>query len=586
MRVVAADHAGDRLPAVCIGSRRQLPPVGANAGRVQLLQGAGQGGVVTVHLARRNHLDQQFVKAGDAGVLQGGEGKDLLYAQLGRIVGVIRHQALGDMLARPGTQGEGGLVTRFEAQRTRARQLDRPRHPPADAGDGRQNILTESIIEDHAIVEIAGVVRQRRALFRSRRNQALEAGNFAGRRTMLRSDLVELRTVVERQYREFGPVARARTGAVQVFERHILAHARAGGTVFEEILQLFPTRHRRRTTVARHHQGTAGIGIGAAARQVFVAQPAGQEARHEGIAGAEDVEHLDRKARPHDAGFDVAGYRTIEYHAAHRPALDHDGAFCQRAQFLKRRQGIGAAAGDMDFFFGADQQVALGDHRLQMRAHLVGRHEALLAHARAGEAPQHRAVIDVERDARALLFRHAHRSATGFIRLRLRQVGARDQQSVGRADEGRIEILLRNRHVGAVVAVEHQREGIAVADAEEYQGGKFFRVGDDMAHIHAFGGKKFAHETAVVFIANAGEHGRLQPEARDADRGVGRRAAHVFVEGQHVFEAAADLLAVEVDRRAANADDIELALHVRFPFADFFDAAFLIGMPRTGCSAR
>ena len=54
----------------------------------------------------------------------------------------------------------------------------------------------------------------------------------------------------------------------------------------------------------RHREGAAGVGVGAAGLERLVAQPAAQEAGHEGVAGAEHVVDLDRKARALDAVLD------------------------------------------------------------------------------------------------------------------------------------------------------------------------------------------------------------------------------------------------------------------------------------------
>ena len=137
-------------------------------------------------------------------------------------------------------------------------------------------------------------------------------------------------------------------------------------------------------------------------------------------------------------------------------------------------------------------------------------------------------------------------------------MSARDQQAGGRGDEAAIEVRLVDRHVRAVVAIEKQRKGLAVADAEERQRGEPSSViGPDVAHLHAFGGQGLAHESAVVLVADARQHGGLETQPCRADRRVGRRAAQVFAEGLHVLQPAADLVAIEIDAGAAHADQVE-----------------------------
>ena len=104
----------------------------------------------------------------------------------------------------------------------------------------------------------------------------------------------------------------------------------------------------------------------------LVLEPAAQEARHEGVARAQHVEHLDREARALEALFDAgSGIAPSNTTQPMGPRLTTSVAWRQRAQALQRLQRVGAAAGDVDFLFGAHHQVAFGDHGLQMRADLV-----------------------------------------------------------------------------------------------------------------------------------------------------------------------------------------------------------------------
>ena len=220
-------------------------------------------------------------------------------------------------------------------------------------------------------------------------------------------------------------------------------------------------------------------------------------------------------------------------------------------------RGVGRAAGDADLFLGADDEVARRHDALQLLADACRFDVALLAEAGRGEAPEHRPVVDVEDDARAGGPRQRGGALAGGARARLREVRAREQQRARRGDQRRVDVVDVDRHVGAAVAVEDEREGVAVADAEEDERGQPLRIGRHVADVDAFGGEPLAHEAAVVLVADARQHRRLQAEARQADGGVGRRAAEVLRERAHVLEAAADLLAVQVDRGAAHADDVE-----------------------------
>ena len=63
---------------------------------------------------------------------------------------VPAHQALGHMLCGPAAHLEREFAPGLECQRPRAGQLDRPCHPPALAGHGRQHVLAEAAVQDDA----------------------------------------------------------------------------------------------------------------------------------------------------------------------------------------------------------------------------------------------------------------------------------------------------------------------------------------------------------------------------------------------------------------------------------------------------
>ena len=178
---------------------------------------------------------------------------------------------------------------------------------------------------------------------------------------------------------------------------------------------------------------------------------------------------------------------------------------------------------------------------------------------RAGEAPQHRAVVDVEHrahvvPARALAGQRAH-----AVHVRRREVRAGDQQRLRLCDEVLVDVVRGDRHVGAVLAIEHQRERVLVLDAEHHRRGEARRVAAHVRHVAAFARERLDEEVAHRVVADPRGHRRLEAEARAAERGVRRGAAEVLGERRHVLEPRADLLRVEIHREAAKADDVEPA---------------------------
>ena len=106
-------------------------------------------------------------------------------------------------------------------------------------------------------------------------------------------------------------------------------------------------------------------------------------------------------------------------------------------------------------------------------------------------------------------------------------------------------------------AIEDQRECRVVAHAEDDEGGEALGVGDDAARVDALARELFEDEAAHLLVANPRDDGRPQAEPCRADGDVGGAAADGLDERAHVLEPPADLLAVKVDRRAANGNDIE-----------------------------
>ena len=133
----------------------------------------------------------------------------------------------------------------------------------------------------------------------------------------------------------------------------------------------------------------------------------------------------------------------------------------------ERRQRVLGAAGDVHLLLGADDEVAVRQDRpADAAVTCVGPDVALLARAMAGETPEVGAVVDVEHDLAAGAARDPHRlrcAAAVFGRAKCVPVTTIAR---GRCDEGLVDVALVERHVGAVLAVEDQREVLFVAHAE------------------------------------------------------------------------------------------------------------------------
>ena len=175
----------------------------------------------------------------------------------------------------------------------------------------------------------------------------------------------------------------------------------------------------------------------------------------------------------------------------------------------------------------------------------------------AGKAPEIGAIVDVEHDLAAVPAHQLHRLALRGFGTGPGEMRAGDDDGTGLGDEGGVDIAFLQRHVGAVLAVEQQREGLVALDREDGERGQAFRVGLETVEIDALAGELLAQETSELLVADAGQQGRAQAKPSGADRDIGGAAADRFGEGGDILQPRADLLAVEIDRSAADGDDVE-----------------------------
>ncbi len=95
--------------------------------------------------------------------------------------------------------------------------------------------------------------------------------------------------------------AGARSWRDAVLDAIVEIRARDVGSAREEVVQLDAARHSRSAAVAGHDERAAGIAESRALGQRAAVEPAVQQPAEERIAGAEHVQHFDRKARHVDA---------------------------------------------------------------------------------------------------------------------------------------------------------------------------------------------------------------------------------------------------------------------------------------------
>ena len=302
------------------------------------------------------------------------------------------------------------------------------------------------------------------------------------------------------------------------------------------------------------------LAMRAAPRKSFAAQKAAHQAGGEGVAGAEHVEHLDALADRGRRVFQPRWHRAVDEAAALGAELDHQRRAAHLAHAAQAGQQVaGHAAGDHELLLGADQQIELRQHLLQLGGDRRVGDVAVRALAALGQAPQHGPVVDVEHAHHAVPACVAERGERGRAHRRRRQVRAGDQQRAATGDEVLADGCRVDGHVGAVLAHEQQREGVAVFQAQQHQAGQALGVDLHLAGVAALALQRLEQKAPHLLVADTRNHRRTQAQPGHAEGDVGRAAAQVLGKARHVFQPRADLLGVEVDGQAPEAGQVEAA---------------------------
>ena len=253
----------------------------------------------------------------------------------------------------------------------------------------------------------------------------------------------------------------------------------------------------------------------------LAAQPPAQEPGHEGVAGAEHVEDLDREASADDSALELVGNGAIVDDAAQSAALQYDGRVGDRADGLQRVKHIVRPGGDHDFFFGADDQVAVGEHGVEPSRHRFGLHVAGEAGFMACEPPQVGPIVDVEYDFPAVSFGQSDGLCLCCGGVRLGKMGSGHDDGAGASDQGFVDVALVQRHVGAIGPIEDRRRDALALHREQHQAAQPLLVGVHAVYGDAFADELFANEAAHLFGADARDQRCSQSEPRGANGDVG-----------------------------------------------------------------
>src|SRR5690606_23411208 len=138
------------------------------------------------------------------------------------------------------------------------------------------------------------------------------------------------------------------------------------------------------------------------------------------------------------------------------PALADENGVRHGPHCAQSSDGVSRPSGNMELFFRADDQVEEMQGGLQFFRNGGRFNEPVLAITVAGEAPKIGSVVDIEGGPSSCVATKTERLDDGSFGPWVRQMGAGRDDASCRADESRIDIVLAQRHVGAVLAIEDQ----------------------------------------------------------------------------------------------------------------------------------
>ena len=116
----------------------------------------------------------------------------------------------------------------------------------------------------------------------------------------------------------------------------------------------------------------------------------------------------------------------------------------------------------MPLLLGADNQVAMRKNCLDMGRDPLTLGKTAFAVIMPAKRPQVGAIVDIEGHSSTGSTRHSHRSETGAGDAVGAEMRSGHENRLCRGNEIRIDFGLIYRHVGAVLAIEDQRELLAV----------------------------------------------------------------------------------------------------------------------------
>ncbi len=216
----------------------------------------------------------------------------------------------------------------------------------------------------------------------------------------------------------------------------------------------------------------------------------------------------------------------------------------------------------MKLFLRTHDQIEKAKRRLQLLRHLAAFNEPAFTVAMSRNPPQIGAIVDVQGGFASMFTSQPHGLQDSRFSRGMRQVRAGCDKRPCLTDECLVYILLGECHVGAVLAIENQREMLFVSNPEKNESRQPLAVRDHPTDIDSFPDEFLTDETAHMFVTDPRDDRAFQSETRRAARNVCRTAANVFPERSHVFQAPPDLRAIQINAGATDRDYVKGFFHI------------------------
>ena len=186
-------------------------------------------------------------------------------------------------------------------------------------------------------------------------------------------------------------------------------------------------------------------------------------------------------------------------------------------------------------------------------------------------APAVRTVVDIEDDARAVFLGVLDGQQACLARRALRKGRAGDDQDLAVGDVLLIDIFRRNLEVCNLVAVHQDARLRRALDLRERQAHALAVLGTrHLRRVDAALIEVIEDKVAELVVRYTADEADVLAQFVDADSHVARRTAEVHGEGLDLVQRAVQFIRIEVQRDAADQDDIAFFIFIKANECHFF----------------